>query len=77
MRNTLQGTGGMRDGGTRGRGQPSNPGETVLEELDREIHRLRTVLEIIDLKECILALVEELQSASAQLNELLPGLERN
>ena len=77
MRSILQGTGGTKGEEARWQGQHSNPGETVLEELDQEIRRLQIILKIINLKECMLTLVEELKSTSDRLNKLLPGLEQN
>ena len=62
MWSNLQDTGGMRGEETRGQEPHLNPEETVLKQLNREIHRLSTVLKITDLKEHMLALLDELKA---------------
>ena len=49
--------------------------DTVLEQLDREICWLSIVLEIMDTKDHMLALIDELKADSAKIQELSHGLE--
>ena len=52
----------MRGEKARDQGPHFSPENTVLEQLNWEIHRLSTVLKIMDLKEHMLALLDKLKS---------------
>ena len=67
----------MRDEGVRDHGPRLSPEDTVLKQLDREIRRLSIVLEIIDMKDHMLALHDKLKADSAKIQELSRGLELN
>lgn len=72
-----QGTEGMRGKSTQGQGEHRNPEETVLKQLDCEIHRLQLTLKIMDTEEQILTLLDELKAIDNQLQGLLHGLEQS
>ena len=65
----------MRDEETRDHGPRLSPEDTVLEQLDWEIHQRSIVLEIMDTKDHMLALLDKLKADSAKIQELSCGLE--
>ena len=67
----------MRDKEARDREPRLSPKDTVIVQLDQEIHQLSTVLKIMDLKEHMLALLDELKTVHARLRELSLGLKRS
>ena len=77
MRSNLQDTEETRDEEARGQEPHPSPEETVLKQLNWEIHWLSIILEVMDLKQHMLALLNKLKDAHEQLQGLLPGLERS
>ena len=67
----------MRGEEARGHGPHLILEDTVLKQIDREIHQLSTVLEIMNLKEHMLALLDELKANSTKIQELSHGLKQN
>ena len=65
----------MRDKEVRGHGPRLSPEDTVLEQFNWEICWLSIVLEIMDTKDHMLALLDELKANSAKIQELSHGLE--
>ena len=77
MISVFQDTRGTRDESTQGWEEHHGLEKTVLEQLNHKIHQLQVVLEIIDAKEQMLALLDKLKVIHDQLQELLHRLEQS